>query len=178
MKTVKWRPATKQDRALLNGFTCTPKPKKDNSGRPLHNPLPWERPVQSWFRNDAIASTARAAGDDQQLWILPEKGSISAAYAHARCALVDYSGPQRLMVALAVSLEHRRAGRKVADSSFEHALSTIRGSELTKPVLVLGKIDIRNQASQALVARAGMALVDHLQGDDGAVLGLWAMEID
>ncbi|MFZ3467554.1 hypothetical protein ACODT3_39630 [Streptomyces sp. 4.24] len=32
-------------------------------------------------------------------------------------------------MALAVSLDHRRTDRKVADSPFEHALSTIKRSE-------------------------------------------------
>nr|WP_240109487.1 magnesium chelatase domain-containing protein [Streptomyces sp. MUM 203J] len=177
VNSVNWRRAIKQDRALLNGFTCTPKPKKDRKGRPLHNSLPWERSVQSWFRDESLTSTAKAAAADQQLWILPENGRIAAAYAHARCSLVDYAGPQRLIMALAVSMKHRRAGRKVADATFEHALSTIRGSDSGSPILVLGKIDTRNKASEALAARAGMALIDHLDGDDGSRLGLWAVEV-
>ncbi|WP_260174499.1 magnesium chelatase domain-containing protein [Streptomyces sp. PanSC19] len=179
VKAVNWRQAIKGDRDLLSGFTCTPKPKKDSAtGRSLHNPLPWERKVQSWFRDQSLASTARAAAADQQLWILPENGGIAAAYAHARCSLVSYSGPQRLIMALAVSIEHRRAGRKVADSTFEHALSTIRGSESVRPVLVVGKIDMRNEASQAMVTRAGMALIERVPGGGGSELGLWAIEID
>ncbi|ROQ34631.1 hypothetical protein EDD98_3679 [Streptomyces sp. PanSC19] len=81
-------------------------------------------------------------------------------------------------MALAVSIEHRRAGRKVADSTFEHALSTIRGSESVRPVLVVGKIDMRNEASQAMVTRAGMALIERVPGGGGSELGLWAIEID
>ncbi|CAL9548687.1 hypothetical protein SUDANB38_04419 [Streptomyces sp. enrichment culture] len=140
--------------------------------------MPWERQVQAWFRADAITSTAKSAGDDQQLWILPDGGKVVSAYAHARCSLVTYQGPQRLLMALAVSLEHRRTDRKVADSTFEHALSTIKAAEPAGPVLVLGKIDTRNKASLAMVGRFGMAHIDTLMDQDGVELGLWAMLID
>ncbi|MFB7950075.1 hypothetical protein ACFC6L_34795 [Kitasatospora phosalacinea] len=134
--------------------------------------------MQTWFKVDALSDTNRCkVKADQQLWVLPGGGKVLAALAHARCDLVTFDdGPQRLILAIAVALEHQRTPLRLGDSAIECALATIRASEPADlPVLVIGKIDTRNKPSIAMVTRAGFENIDEITDYDGSQLGVWTL---
>ncbi|WP_329567173.1 hypothetical protein [Kitasatospora sp. NBC_01266] len=190
MTELSWRPATKADRALLQGFTCTESaPRPPGSRRPLPHPRPWEVDVQTWFRGgDALADAYDDAARGGRLLLGFAGGDLAVCASHARLnhpgvetplrRMLEWDGPIRDLKALAVACSHRRCGGLVADEAMEHTLGGMLTDESDLPTLVISRIDPRNRASEKFASRHGFELIDDLPRPDQHRNWFTVIEVD
>ncbi|MYR59599.1 hypothetical protein GTY54_26310 [Streptomyces sp. SID625] len=177
MTALTWRTPDKQDRRLLQSFTCAePKPPK---GRPLL----WEDEVQKYFRQEALADTNSSARFDQRFRIAEDAAGVAAAYTHARPEQPhpDLRLPPgtacRYLLMLGVAVRHRHQGGKVADAVLLDALHDIAEREPDhESVAVLGRVDRRNLPSQNMLRRWGFEEV--IPGSAAMRLGWWLLILE
>lgn len=167
-----WRDASREDRPLLQGFTCTAELPRDRNGRPLPHPKPWEHDVQSWIR-----SRTPPAGPGEALRLETDEESLRAFGA---LAMVDQEGEMVIvkLQAVAISTECRGGGGEVADGAIEEALA--RAVELTAKAggtttLLVAWVDPRNDASKRLMERAGFAIHGLIPGNPP--LEQWTLQV-
>ncbi|MFI6374771.1 hypothetical protein [Streptomyces sp. NPDC050546] len=177
MSTLAWRTPNKQDRRLLQTFTCAEaKPPK---GRPAF----WEDEVQRYFRQEALADTNRSVSLDQRFRIAEDAVGIAAAYTHARPEGIhpdlDVLPGQafRYLLMIGVSLRHRHQGGKVADEVLIDALYDIVEREPDhESVAVMARVDWRNIPSQKMLSRFGFEEV--IRGSAAERLGWWLLTLE
>lgn len=151
--------AEKCHRALLHAFECThPKPKW-----PRVHSAQWELEVQNWFRGGG-SKTPHKEPLYTLVWVTPS-GTIGAASHFELRPPGDYAD----LLFIAVALEHRRQGGKVADACLGQTLDHIaqiacRMGQNT--VQIGGCINRSNFASQALFTRHGFACVEESENGD------------
>lgn len=155
MHQFAWRDATRNDRPLLQSFSCTATSRRDRSGRRLAHPRPWEREVEAWIR-----SQTPPAGPNESLR-LEELGP----YLRAVGALALAERREGIVIvklrAVAINIAHRGGDGTVADGVIEDVLRT--ATELaaaaggTRTILVAW-VDHRNLPSKRLLGRSGFAL--------------------
>ncbi|GHC88486.1 hypothetical protein GCM10010349_75800 [Streptomyces flavofungini] len=177
MSSFTWRTPGKQDRRLLQTFTCA-------EGRPPDGRLPfWENEVQKYFRQDALADTNRSAHLGQRFRIAEDASGIVGAYTHARPESLHPDlrlAPDqacRGLLMLGVATRHRHQGGKVADQVFDDALYDMAQRESArKSIVILGHVDRRNVPSQRMLRRQGFEEV--VPGTPAERLGLWMLTLD
>ncbi|MFB8170659.1 hypothetical protein ACFC60_22200 [Kitasatospora purpeofusca] len=177
MIDLSWRLATKADRSLLQGFTCTePAPRQKNK-RPLPHPSPWELDVQKWFRGgDAIADAHIDSVHDGRLLLCFAGGDLVACASHARLKnpsietplrrMLEFDGPIRSLKAIAISVTYRKKGGELADRVMEYSLEDMMERESYASTIVISRIDRRNLASEYFAQRNQFELLDDLPEPD------------
>ena len=167
-----WRDALREDRPLLQRFTCTAEPSKDRNGRPLPHPKPWEHDVQSWIR-----SRTPPAGPGEALRLETDEESLRAFGA---LAVVDQEGEIVIvkLQAVAISKECRGGDGEVANGALDEALG--RAVELTSHAggtitLVVAWVDPRNDASKRLMERSGFTTRGFIPGNPP--LEEWTLQV-
>ncbi|MFJ9807922.1 hypothetical protein ACIRTB_06810 [Streptomyces sp. NPDC101158] len=88
---------------------------------------------------------------------------IAAAFAHSlpgqeqetwlRRELGGYTGPIRLLLAIAVSVDWRGKGGSLADEACDRALTDAVSRSGDEPTLVVCRIELRNSASERMAER-------------------------
>jgi hypothetical protein len=147
---LKWRTATRGDRAALQEFTCTTKASRSSgSSRPLPHPKPWELQVQSFIR-----TLHPPAGPDQEFLLGEDPSGVGAVRV-----LADQGTPEIVKIqAIAVSVRYRGQGGAYADEALaaglDHAGRRARAAGLGQ-VIAVGWVHQRNKPSQLLCRRAG-----------------------
>lgn len=173
-----WRPAadTAEDRAALQGFTCT----SDRPPMGAPHPKPWELSVQSDIRQRLLKNTASNRHLDQRFQLAMDEKMIAAVHAHARMteAPDELTLPTgvcvRGLLYVAVAREYRSTG--LADRVMAEALYDIIDCEPDAPsIAVLAKIDYRNGPSERMCRRHGFDLIR--QGTPQNPYGLWGRAI-
>lgn len=172
MTELSWSLATKANSGLLQRFTCTvPEEWPFGARRPIHLRT-WERAVQKWLRADALADAnddTNAGCDGRVLIGLDADGQVGACVCHAilrspgietplRKAL-NFDGLIRDLKALAVALKYRGQGGGIADEALSIAFGDMYERNTERPILVAGRIDRRNTASEAFALRNGFELI-------------------
>ncbi|MDQ1018937.1 hypothetical protein [Streptomyces afghaniensis] len=177
MSTLAWRTPDKQDRRLLQTFTCAEE--RPPKGRPAF----WEDEVQKYFRQEALADTNRSPSLDQRFRIAEDAMGIAAAYTHARPEglhpdlRVSPGQACRYLLMLGVALRHRHQGGKVADELLIDALYDIAEREPNREsVVVLARVDWRNIPSQNMLSRWGFEEV--IRGSAAERLGWWMLILE
>lgn len=149
-----WRDATRHDRPLLQGFSCTPDPGRTATDRPLPYQRPWERDVEAWIRVQTPP-----AGPGEALRIETDDVSVQAV-----AALVLADERQAIAIvkiqAIAVSLTVRGGDGTIADAAMTEALSQatrLSAAAGYRRTIVVAWVDERNLESQRLLGRSGFA---------------------
>ena len=167
-----WHDAARGDRRLLQGLQCTVDFVRDRNGRPLFHARPWELEVQSHLRR-----TVPPHGPDQRLRLgLDESGILIAVTEQARL-VVERSIAVVKLQALAVSVEARGQGGRIADEALDDALSCsmeLAAALAAVEVLVIGWVDPQNRPSKELLTRGGFGF----RGDAPGGLEEWVVTID
>lgn len=166
---LNWREAQRDDRPLLQGFSCTvPRPRHPLTRELLPHPRPWERKVEAGLRN-----LKPPTGDRCLLLGLDADEQLVAVALVEACE----GGRVAKLSAVAVALDHQRTGLRYADEALEMALRAAgdAGHGSGHPVVsVYGLVDPRNHASQKMNTRAG--LVHLFDEDDGHQR--WVIELE
>jgi hypothetical protein len=152
-----WREVERQDRLLLQGFTCTVAAAYDPSrGQKVH-PRPWELEVQSYIRN-----YRPPAGPGETFLLGLDNEGIGAV----SCAAIFDKQPEVIkLLAVAVSTRYRGQGGAVADEALLEGLNAAADLGVASGlsvVSVFGLIHSRNLASQGMCQRHGFTY----EGDD------------
>ncbi|MFI8501009.1 hypothetical protein ACIGFK_21320 [Streptomyces sp. NPDC085524] len=170
--------ATKADRTLMQGFTCTePARRNPRNGRSLPHHKEWEFEVQKWFRSgDAMADANGDAVHDGRLLLGLVGGGLAACASHSRLnhpgvetplrKLLAFPGPIRNFKAFGIDCKHRGQGGAIADDAMEYVLADMFARERYAPTLVIARVDRRNAASEAFLGRHEFALIDDLPEPD------------
>lgn len=129
----------------------------------------FEREVQTWIRQHAIAETNRnAARFDQRLLLIFDGDDLAAVGSHAVIQIDDQPG--RLLVAGAVSITTQGAtlssGTRASDALIEVLLNDIQDRDASEIVLVAAKVDYRNVRSLRLCDRMGMTTEERIGETD------------
>ncbi|MFK3668624.1 GNAT family N-acetyltransferase [Leifsonia aquatica] len=144
---LSWRPGRRDDRAVLQEFTCAVPREHRNSGRPQAHPAPWAEEVEKWIRNLRPP--------------LGERLDLSLGFLRdelVAVVMVDDSteGPEFFHIAfLAVSLRFHRAG--LGTAALEHAIELSLGASAPylRSLIISANIHEGNEASQACFRKAG-----------------------
>ncbi|MEU9734070.1 hypothetical protein [Streptomyces sp. NPDC048002] len=173
MIDLSWRAATKADKTLLQGFTCTEPARRLRNGRPAPHHREWELEVQTWFRSgDALADANEDAAYGGRLLLGFVEGDLAVCTSHARLRNpgvetplrkhLGFEGPIRVLKAVGIARVHRGAGGLLADQALDDVLADMLDQESSRETLVLGRVDSRNKPSERFVARNGFELLDDL----------------
>ena len=164
-QAIHWQRITDRHEAtLLETFSCTIDRPRTPQGRKLPHPKPWEREVQSHFRQ---CSKRLRAGDLLMVGRHTADEQIVAA-AHL---MLDQKSPSPFtahIAAIGICTTVCGQGGKVADSTLVEVCSTVvdraRGSGIDIAVAT-ANIHVRNLSSQSLFERNGFEPVSVPSGD-------------
>lgn len=160
--SLRWRDAARPDRTVLQWFTCTvPRVKRRTGGWRIEHPALWELDVQSKIRHRVHPPVSLP-----DRCLLGFDGEELAAVVYFE----ELDGPAQVIIhAIAVSLDRRRQGGRLADETLAVALDHVVERALGHGVShcqILAQIHRRNRPSQELFRRTGFS-ESHLHADDG-----------
>jgi RimJ/RimL family protein N-acetyltransferase len=169
---VTWREARREDRTLLQGFTCCAPLPQNQMGRKFPHPKPYEYEVQSFFREFRPPT-----GPDQKLLLGIREDDLCAVIAMSRQKSSGEIGYVKLQ-AVAISLDERGKGgilaNEVIDVSLREAFKFALEQELHR-VRVVAFVDQRNTPSQLMLERAGF--VGQFVPNNGNGYDEWIVEV-
>jgi RimJ/RimL family protein N-acetyltransferase len=152
---ISWREARREDRPLLQGFTCCGPVPRGQTGRRFPHPKPYEYEVQSFFRDFRPPT-----GADQKLFLGLRETDLRAAIAMSRQRPDGEIGYVKLQ-AVAVGISERGIGGSLANEvmevSLREAFKLASTQELNR-VRVVAFVDPMNAQSKRMLARAGFDL--------------------
>jgi hypothetical protein len=163
-----WREARHEDRASLQGFTCTVPAQSVFGQKRKYHPKPWEQEVQSGIRD-----LRPPVGQDQSLLLGEDADGIAAA-----CLLADQGEARVFKIqAIAVAARYRGQGGAHADEALNIALEAAAQRGLgngRSEIIMVSWVDPKNEPSKFLHQRAGFALRQITQ----ARLEEWAIALE
>lgn len=151
---VVWRDAIRQDRNPLEGFKCTPDAPRRPDRRPIPHPKPWEESVQKWART---AHPPSGANERLRLGIDSDGERLTTVGEVCLLRVVDGLAALK-MTGIAIDVEHRGLGGRLADSALQDLLQS--SGELAmaggaSEMIVIAWVDPRNGPSQRMLERNG-----------------------
>ena len=170
-----FRDGARDDRPLLQGFRCTRPPERDQTGKRLAHPRPWEAEVEAYFHD--LKPPGRK-GNLIRLGFDNDDDLASAVSIEALNPRAKAQTPEFFVAAVAVSLRERGKGGRTADDAFTDALAQLAERVLAagrSELLISGRIHAHNAASQAMAIRNGLAPGPVRDGDPYV---LWRVTIE
>lgn len=151
-RLLAWREARHEDRATLQGFTCTIPAQLVFGQKRKYHPKPWEQEVQSGIRD-----LRPPVGQDQSLLVGEDAEGIAAV-----CLLADQGEASVFKIqAIAVATRYRGQGGAHADEALDVTFETAaqRGQDSGRSeIIMISWVDPKNEPSKSLHQRAGFAL--------------------
>lgn len=166
---LRWRDAARDDRQLLQAFTCTPPPRRTLTRRAAPIAREWEREVEAGLRDQKPP-----IGDGRLILGEDEAGLAAVVLVYFR----GYQDEAYLVRLAAVAVALRCRGCRYGDLAMEQALTASADEGFGSghlSVWVDGLVDPRNEGSRAMNHRAGLACVGM---DPTGKYEVWGRELD